>query len=110
MPRATRRSSATPRCPLYRPSNAHGRHTDRDALLQAFLDAFNARDLDAMMSCFSEDCVLDMPRGSAPGGGQRMVGLAQVREGLKSRLDGIPDLHYYGDDRHWVCGDRGVSE
>jgi steroid delta-isomerase-like uncharacterized protein len=77
--------------------------------LQAFLDAFNARDLDAIMSFFADDCVLDMPRGPAPGGGRRMVGKAQVREGLRSRLDGIPDLHY-GDDRHWVCGDRGVSE
>jgi ketosteroid isomerase-like protein len=77
--------------------------------LQAFLDAFNAGDIDAIMSFFADDCVLDMPRGSAPGGGQRMVGETQVREGLQSRLDGIPDLHY-GDDRHWVCGDRGVSE
>jgi hypothetical protein len=49
-----------------------------------------------------------MPRGPAPGG-RRLVGRAQVREGIQSRLDGIPDIHY-GDDRHWMCGDRGVSE
>jgi ketosteroid isomerase-like protein len=78
------------------------------ASLQAFLDAFNAHDVDAVMSFFTEDCVFDMPRGPAPGG-RRLIGLQQVREGIQSRFDGIPDIRY-GDDRHWTCGDRGVSE
>ena len=76
--------------------------------LQALLDAFNAHDLDAIMSFFTEDCVFDTPRGPAPGG-QRMVGKQQVRQGFQARFDGIPDI-VYGDDRHWSCGDRGVSE
>jgi SnoaL-like domain len=33
----------------------------------------------------------------------------QVRAGIQARFDGIPDIHY-GDDRHWICGARGVSE
>jgi ketosteroid isomerase-like protein len=78
------------------------------SLLEAFVGAFNAHDIDAIMSFFAEDCVLEMPRGPAPGG-LRLEGRDQVREGLQSRLDGIPDVHY-GDDTHWVCGDRGVSE
>jgi steroid delta-isomerase-like uncharacterized protein len=77
-------------------------------VLQGFLDAFNDHDVEAIMSFFAEDCVLDMPRGPAPGG-LRLVGKEQVREGIQSRFDGIPDIHY-GDDRHFVCGDRGVSE
>ena len=77
-------------------------------VLEAFLDAFNAHDVDAIMEFFADDCVLEMPRGPAPGG-RRLVGKEQVREGIRSRLDGIPDIHY-GDDRHFVCGDRGVSE
>jgi hypothetical protein len=32
-----------------------------------------------------------------------------VRAGLASRFAGIPDVHY-GEDRHWVSGDRGCSE
>jgi ketosteroid isomerase-like protein len=76
--------------------------------LQAFLDAFNAHDVDAVMSFFTEDCVLDMPRGPAPGG-LRLVGKQNVRKGIQARFDGIPDIHY-GDDRHWACGDRAVSE
>ena len=78
------------------------------AVLQAFLDAFNAHDVDAIMDFFTEDCVLELPRGPAPGG-RRMEGKAQVREGIQSRLDGIPDARW-SDDRHWVAGDRGVSE
>ena len=31
------------------------------------------------------------------------------RAGLAKRFEGIPDVHY-GDDRHWACGDFGVSE
>jgi ketosteroid isomerase-like protein len=78
------------------------------ATLQAFLDAFNDHDVDAIMAFFAEDCVFEMPSGPAPGG-RRLVGKAQVREGIVSRLEGIPDVRY-DDDRHWVSGDRGVSE
>jgi len=49
-----------------------------------------------------------MPRGSAPRG-DHYVGKAEVRAGLAKRFEGIPDVHY-GDDRHWVCDDFGVSE
>ena len=75
--------------------------------LHALLDAFNAHDTDAVLSFFTDDCVFDMPRGPAPGG-QRLVGKQEVRRGIQARFDGIPDIHY-GDDRHWTCGDRGVS-
>lgn len=78
------------------------------AVLQDVLDAFNAHDVEAIMAFFTEDCVMEMPRGPAPGG-RRLEGAEQVREGIRSRFEGIPDVHY-GDDRHWVCGDRGVSE
>jgi ketosteroid isomerase-like protein len=76
--------------------------------LQAFLDAFNAHDVDAIMSFFTDDCVFDMPRGPGPGG-RLLIGKQQVREGIRSRFDGIPDIRYE-DDRHWTCGERGVSE
>jgi ketosteroid isomerase-like protein len=82
--------------------------SDPDATLKAVLEAFNAHDLDAIMEHFTEDCVLDTPRGPAPGG-TRFVGKDQVRKGLQARFDGIPDI-VYDDDRHWTCGDRGASE
>jgi len=76
--------------------------------LKAIADAFNAHDLDAIMEYFTEDCSFDMPRGPDPWG-QRFTGKAAVREGLASRFKGLPDVHY-GDTRHWVCDNRGVSE
>ena len=76
--------------------------------LRQILEAFNRHALDAIMEFFAEDCVLEMPRGPDPWG-QRLVGKPQVREGLASRFAGIPDVHY-GDDRHWVSGNMGVSE
>jgi len=76
--------------------------------LRRLLECFNAHDLDAIMEFFCEDCILDMPRGPEPGG-RHLVGKDQVREGLRSRFTGLPDVHY-GNDRHFVSGDRGVSE
>jgi steroid delta-isomerase-like uncharacterized protein len=76
--------------------------------LQEILEAFNSHDVDRVMSFFADDCVMDMPRGPAPGGRQ-LVGKDEVRSGVQSRFDGIPDIHY-GDDEHWSCGNRAVSE
>jgi ketosteroid isomerase-like protein len=75
--------------------------------LKAVLDAFNRHDLDRIMSFFSADCVLEMPRGRDPWG-TRYVGSDAVREGLRTRLAGIPDVSYE-DDSHFVSGDIGVS-
>jgi ketosteroid isomerase-like protein len=76
--------------------------------LERLLAAFNAHDIDAVMSFFVDDCVLETPRGPDPWG-RRYEGRESVREGLAGRFAGIPDVHY-GDDRHWVSGSRGCSE
>lgn len=76
--------------------------------LEALTAAFNAHDLDAVMAHFAESCSLDMPRGPDVWGA-RYVGKEAVREGLATRVRQMPDVHY-GDARHWVSGDMGVSE
>lgn len=76
--------------------------------LRAVLDAFNGHDLDRIMTFFSADCVLEMPRGPDPWG-SRYVGAAAVKEGLRSRFAGIPDVRYE-DHTHFVSGDIGVSQ
>lgn len=76
-------------------------------LLTRLLAAFNAHDLDLIMSFFADDCVLETPRGEHPWG-TRFEGPAAVREGLAQRFRGLPDVHY-GEDEHWVSGDHGVS-
>lgn len=78
------------------------------ATLEEILDAFNRHDTDAIMQYFADDCTFDMPRGPEPWG-RRLIGKDQVREGIASRFAGIPDVHY-SEDRHFVAGNRGVSE
>jgi ketosteroid isomerase-like protein len=76
--------------------------------LKSFLDAFNRHDLADIMSFFADHPVFDMPRGSHPWG-TRAEGKADVQALLATRFEGLPDVHY-SEDRHFVCGDRGVSE
>ena len=68
----------------------------------------NRHDLDEIMTFFGDQPVFDMPRGQNPWG-TRGEGREAVRALLATRFAGIPDVHY-SEDRHFVCGDRGVSE
>jgi len=77
-------------------------------VLEALVEAFNQHDLDKIMEFFADDCSLDMPRGSKPWG-TRYQGKAEVRKGLQSRFEMLPDVHY-GDARHFATGQMGVSE
>ena len=82
-----------------------------EAILKALVsltDAFNAHDLDRIMSHFAEDAVLEMPRGRDPWG-TRFVGKTAVREGLAGRFKGMPDVHY-GEEMHYVAGYTGISK
>lgn len=73
---------------------------DIRSTLQALCDAFNAHDLDRIMSFFADDCVLEMPRGPEPWGA-RFSGKAAVRAGLAGRFEGLPDVHY-GEQEHFL--------
>lgn len=73
---------------------------DIRSALHELCDAFNAHDLDRIMGCFAEDCVLEMPRGAEPWG-SRFEGRQQVREALAGRFAGLPDVHY-GEAEHFV--------
>lgn len=77
-------------------------------VLKALCDAFNAHDLDRIVSFFADDAVLEMPRGPDPWG-RRYLGKAAIREGLSARFTGLPDVHY-GDDSHYIDGDMGISQ
>ena len=76
-------------------------------VLGRLVAAFNDHDLDRIMSFFSDDCVLETPRGEHPWG-TRFEGRTAVREGLAQRFRGLPDVHY-ADEEHWVCAGHGVS-
>jgi hypothetical protein len=76
--------------------------------LEGLVEAFNDHDLERIMEFFSDDCSLDMPRGRAPWG-TRYVGKTAVRDGLKTRFETMPDVHY-GDVRNFATEKMGVSE
>lgn len=79
-----------------------------EAALNGLADAFNAHDIDRVMSYFDAECSLDMPRGPEPHG-RRYSGLEEVRRGLATRFETTPDVHY-GDVEHFVIGDTGISK
>ena len=83
---------------------------DIRSTLKELCEAFNAHDLDRIMTFFSDDCVLEMPRGNNPWG-SRFEGKQNVREALAARFDGLPDVHY-GNEQHFVDSDTetGISK
>ena len=76
--------------------------------LEGLAGAFNAHDLDGVMSHFADRCTLDMPRGPHPWGA-RAEGEDDVRRLLATRFEGIPDVHY-GNVSHFVDGTTGISK
>jgi steroid delta-isomerase-like uncharacterized protein len=77
-------------------------------VLQAFADAWNRHDVDALMSFMTEDCVFEASAGPDVCG-TRYVGREAVRAGFAEVWGTFPDAHW-GNVRHFVRGDRGVSE
>ena len=77
-------------------------------VLQAFADAWNRHDVDALMSFMTEDCVFEAAAGPDVCG-TRYAGRAAVRAGFAEVWRTFPDAHW-GNARHFVHGDRGVSE
>lgn len=83
---------------------------DVRATLTQLCDAFNAHDLDRIMAFFSDDCVLEMPKGNKPWG-SRFEGKGDVREAIASRFQGLPDVRY-GNEEHFAdsAANTGISK
>src|SRR5690349_10627857 len=76
--------------------------------LQAFADAWNRHDVDALMSFMTDDCVFDASAGPDVCG-TRAQGRDAVRAAFANVFAAFPDA-CWANARHFVCGDRGVSE
>ena len=68
------------------------------SLLGALAEAFNRHDADALMSMMTPDCVFEASAGRDA-----------VRAAFVDVWTSFPDAHWRGA-RHFVHGDRGVSE
>lgn len=78
------------------------------SFLDAFADAFNRHDADAIMSMMTEDCVFESSAGPEVCG-TRYAGQPAVRAGFEEVFAAFPDAQWERP-RHFIAGDRGVSE
>lgn len=84
-------------------------HADRERqLLEAFADAWNRHDVDALMSMMTEDGVFEASAGDQVNG-ERHQGQPAVRAAFEAVFAQYPDAQW-AQARHFVAGDRGVSE
>ena len=78
------------------------------ATLAAFSDAWNAHDIDALMSFMTEDCIFQTAAGP-DACGTRHVGYDAVRKAFPAAWATMPDAQWR-NGQHFVQGDFGVSE
>jgi len=76
--------------------------------LQSFADAFNAHDINAIMSHMTDDCVFQASAG-LDFDGESYTGQVQVRNAFENVFTTFPDAHW-GNPRHFISGDRGFTE
>ena len=77
-------------------------------LLVRFSEAWNRHDLDALMSFMHPDCVFEAAAGPQACGA-RHEGPDAVARAFASAWQTFPDAQWR-KGRHFVCGERGVSE
>ncbi len=78
------------------------------ATLQAFSDAWNRHDIEALMSFMADDCSFHAVAGPDLMG-RSFVGREAVREGFQLAWQTFPDAAWLDPD-HFVVGDRGVTD
>ena len=87
---------------------ADANHEVTAEVLEAVADAFNRHDADAIMSFMTDDCVFEASAGPDICG-TRYAGREAVRAAFAEVFATFPNAQW-GQARHFVHGDRGVSE
>ena len=77
-------------------------------MLEAFGEAWNGHDVDAIMRFMADECAFETTAGPEPCG-KRYEGRERVRQAFARVFAMFPDAHF-GAARHFVAGDRGLSE
>jgi len=86
---------------------AQSNYVTRD-FLQSFADAFNAHDLNAIMSYMTKDCIFEASAGP-DFNGEQFTGQEQVKKAFKNVFATYPDAKW-NNPRHFLSGDRGFTE
>ena len=83
-------------------------HPVTTATLEAFSAAWNAHDVDALMSFMSDDCVFQAAAGP-DACGTRIEGREAVRKAFAAAWQAVPDAQWERGV-HFVSGDFGTSQ
>ncbi len=76
--------------------------------LQSFANAFNAHDVNAIMSHMTDDCVFEASAGP-DFDGEKFIGQEEVKKAFEDVFATFPDAHW-GNPKHFISGNRGFSE
>ena len=78
------------------------------AILDGFANAFNAHDVDRILSYMTDDCVFEASAGP-DADGEKFVGKEAVKKAFEDVFKTYPDAHW-SNTRHFISGERAVSE
>lgn len=78
------------------------------AILDSFANAFNAHDVDRILQYMTDDCVFEASAGPNADG-ERFAGKEAVKKAFQDVFKTYADAHW-GNPRHFISGDRAVSE
>ena len=76
--------------------------------LQSFADAFNAHDINAIMSHMTQDCIFEASAGPNFNG-EKFKGQQEVKKAFEDVFATFPDAKW-NNPRHFIFGDRGFTE
>jgi ketosteroid isomerase-like protein len=78
------------------------------AFLDAFGDAWNRHDTDAILASMTDDCVFQNSGGRGPRG-RCYEGQEEVRKGIDKIFSSLKNVRW-NNPAHFIAGDRGVTE
>ena len=78
------------------------------AILDGFASAFNAHDVDKIMSYMTDDCIFEASAGPDVDG-EKFVGKEAVKKAFDEVFKNYPDAKWI-NPQHFISGNRAVSE
>ena len=78
------------------------------AILDSFVNAFNAHDADKIISYMTDDCIFEASAGPDVDG-EKFVGKVAVKKAFEDVFKNYPDARWI-NPHHFISGDRAVSE
>ena len=78
------------------------------AILDGFAAAFNAHDIEKILSYMTDDCIFEASAGP-DADGEKFVGKDAVRKAFEDVFKNFPDAHW-SNPHHFISGNRAVSE